>query len=91
MKTEYEFYQQNLSRYENGNTQISYMDLINIVNYFRIPIGYFFDLEEDEIKDDERLLLVYYRKINHELRPHALKMIKVLSEGFSGEAGVDKR
>lgn len=83
--------QQNLSRYENGNTQISYTDLINIVNYFRIPIGYFFDLEEDEIREDERLLLVYYRKINLELRPHVLKMVKVISEGFPEEAGVDKR
>ena len=83
--------QQNLSRYENGNTQISYTDLINIVNYFRIPIGYFFGLEEDEIREDERLLLVYYRKINLELRPHVLKMVKVISEGFPEEAGVDKR
>lgn len=80
--------QQSISRYENGEAQISYTDMVNLSNYFGISSDYFFEMQTDEIKEDEVRLLAYYRAINEKLKPQALNLFKTLADEFPKE---DKR
>lgn len=75
--------QQNVSRYENGNYQISYTDLTNIAKYFRISMDYFFDIETQGVKEDEWRLLSYYRAVNEGMKSSIRKVVKVMSEELS--------
>ncbi len=80
--------QQSISRYENGEAQISYTDMVNLSNYFGISSDYFFEMQTDEIKEDEVRLLAYYRAINEKLKPQALNLFKTLADECPKE---DKR
>ncbi len=75
--------QQTLSRYESGTTHIPYSELISIVNYFKVPIEYFFGLEVQSVTSDELRLVAYYRSLSSVLQPRALELMKTLSECFS--------
>lgn len=72
--------QQTLSRYENGSTQISYAELIRLVELFKIPIEYFFGMEIQEVSDDEIRLVSYYRSLNSSMQGKALSIVKLLSD-----------
>ncbi len=80
--------QQSISRYETGEAQISYTDMVNLSKYFGISSDYFFEMQTDEIKEDEVRLLAYYRAINEKLKPQALNLFKTLADEFPKE---DKR
>lgn len=77
--------QQNLSRYENGNFQIPYTDLANIARHFRISMDYFFEVDIEEITEDERFLLAYYRGIHEKLKSRTLNVVKTLAEEFPND------
>lgn len=74
--------QQNVSRYENGNYQIPYTDLANIAVHFHISTDYFFDIEVEKVREDEWSLLAYYRSVNQNLKPSAVKLVRALAEEF---------
>lgn len=77
--------QQSISRYENGNFQIPYNDLAKIAKYFQISTDYFFDVEIQEIKGDEFLILAYYRAIRSELKDQAVNLMKTLAVEFPND------
>ena len=81
--------QQTLSRYESGVSQVSYEQLSRLVEYFKMPIGYFFGLELQEYSEDEMRLIAYYRSLNSSMQCKALSIVKLLSE--DREDGADKR
>lgn len=80
--------QQSISRYENGEAQISYTDMVNLSKYFGISSDYFLEMEVDEFQEDEVRLLAYYRAINEKIKPQALNLVKTLADEFPSE---DKR
>lgn len=75
--------QQTLSRYENGATSIPYKLLSGISIEFRVPISYFFDIDTEELSQEEVLLLEYYRNIDNALKEKVLDLIKVLANDFA--------
>ena len=77
--------QQNLSRYERGEIQVPYSDLVNIAEYFKLPIDYFLCLEHSEYTKDERLLVYYYRLIDERMKSSAIKLLKSMAKEFPGE------
>lgn len=77
--------QQSISRYEKGESQISYTDLESIGKFFDVSSDYFFQLDTAEIKSDERRLVTYYRGIHEKLKPQALNLVKALSDEFPNE------
>lgn len=77
--------QQSISRYEKGESQISYTDLESIGKFFDVSSDYFFELDTAEIKSDERRLVTYYRGIHEKLKPQALNLVKTLSDEFPNE------
>lgn len=77
--------QQSISRYEKGETQISYTDLGSIVKYFNISADYFFELDMAEIRGDEIRLVAYYRGIQENMKPQALNFVKTLSDEFPND------
>lgn len=79
--------QQSISRYEKGESQISYTDLESIGKFFDISSDYFFELDTAEIKSDERRLVTYYRGIHEKLKPQALNLMKTLSDEFPNDEG----
>lgn len=80
--------QQSISRYENGEAQISYTDMVNLSKYFGISSDYFLEMEVNEFQEDEVRLLAYYRAINEKIKPQALNLVKTLADEFPSE---DKR
>lgn len=77
--------QQNLSRYERGEIQIPYSDLVNIAEFFGIPIDYFLCLENSEYTKEERLLVYYFRLIDEKMTSSALALLKTMAKEFPKE------
>lgn len=72
--------QQTLSRYENGSTQIPYAELLNLVEFFKTPIEYFFGMDIQKVSEDEIRLVAYYRSLNSNMQCKALNIVKLLSD-----------
>lgn len=83
--------QQNLSRYENGQSQIPYNDLICIAQYFNVSIEYFLDMEYRDFTKEERQLVYYYRLLNTKVQPSAIALMKTFSEEFPNENPASER
>ena len=79
--------QQNLSRYERGEIQIPYSDLVNIAEFFSLPIDYFLRVENSEYTKEERLLIYYYRLIDEKMTSSALALLRSMAKEFPRESG----